>query len=215
MTPGEVVGEALRTRRLRDGWTAEQAAAHAKISYPTWRRLERGQPVRRGNMDKIDELYGLPDGATARAVDDAEIAGRFAVKLNPRDVAVLDAPPGGLALRGGGSMSGAVLDGVVQRPDAQASLPDISGGPEQVRTQLRHLAAQVQLLSAVVAQTRRLVEAQPPGATPDDVRGALTALEYVSAAAQAPLFRASTTPDENELAERLADDARRGQASTG
>lgn len=60
--PFEALGHVVVRERSRRGWTAEEAAKRAKISYKTWLRIEHGEPVRNATLMKVDTLFGLSPG---------------------------------------------------------------------------------------------------------------------------------------------------------
>lgn len=64
------LGGVLSVLRDRRGWSVEAAAAHAKLSHMTWRRLEEGRPVRGKSLAAVDQILERPIGTVRRALND-------------------------------------------------------------------------------------------------------------------------------------------------
>lgn len=62
------LGRAINRERRARGWTVLHAAQLAGLDPKTWARISTGKPIREGNLNKIDKLFGLPDGATVSAL---------------------------------------------------------------------------------------------------------------------------------------------------
>ncbi|WIM93284.1 helix-turn-helix transcriptional regulator [Actinoplanes oblitus] len=67
-TPDPSIGERIRDRRLRRGWSIRYAASRAGVSHATWSRIERGRQA-------ADNRFVLADLATALECSPAELAG--------------------------------------------------------------------------------------------------------------------------------------------
>ncbi|GLW31144.1 helix-turn-helix domain-containing protein [Actinoplanes regularis] len=76
-TADPTVGDRIRDRRLRRGWSIRYAASRAGVSHATWSRIERG-------LQAADNRFMLADLATALDCSPAELAGT-AVPAGDRD----------------------------------------------------------------------------------------------------------------------------------
>ncbi|MFI9817607.1 helix-turn-helix domain-containing protein [Saccharothrix variisporea] len=61
------LGRVIEQARSRRGWTAQQTAKRAGISYKTYLRIEHGEPVRNATLMKLDALFGLKPGTALDA----------------------------------------------------------------------------------------------------------------------------------------------------
>lgn len=68
----ELFGYGVQRQRIRQDWTAEEAARLAGVAMKTWLRLEHGKEVRSATYAKADEVFGLPTGTLLRAWRDGE-----------------------------------------------------------------------------------------------------------------------------------------------
>jgi hypothetical protein len=64
------LGGVLALFRAQQGWAVETAAAHARLSHMTWRRLEEGRAVRTKSLAAVDRLLERPIGTVSRALRD-------------------------------------------------------------------------------------------------------------------------------------------------
>lgn len=55
-------GRTIQRERTRRGWTADEAAKRAQVAPKTWKRLEDGKRVQGLTLNKVDKLFGLPEG---------------------------------------------------------------------------------------------------------------------------------------------------------
>ncbi|WP_203830901.1 helix-turn-helix domain-containing protein [Actinoplanes palleronii] len=76
-TPDPTIGDRIRDRRLRRGWSMRFAASRAGVSHATWSRIERG-------LQAADNRFVLADLAAALECSPAELAGT-AVPAGDRD----------------------------------------------------------------------------------------------------------------------------------
>src|SRR5690348_10277763 len=67
-TADPTIGDRIRDRRLRRGWSIRYAASRAGVSHATWSRIERG-------LQAADNRFMLADLAGALECSPAELAG--------------------------------------------------------------------------------------------------------------------------------------------
>jgi len=64
---GSAFGQRVRSARLANGWTTEDAAARGGISRKTWERIEAGQSARMLSLRAVAKAFDSPAGLIARA----------------------------------------------------------------------------------------------------------------------------------------------------
>lgn len=62
------LGDLIQQERVRRIGALERAAEAGGVNHNTWRRMERGLPVRSGSYDAVDRAFDLPIGTTRNAV---------------------------------------------------------------------------------------------------------------------------------------------------
>ncbi|GAA4608805.1 transcriptional regulator with XRE-family HTH domain [Actinoplanes octamycinicus] len=67
-TPDPTIGDRIRDRRLRRGWSIRYSASRAGVSHATWSRIERG-------LQAADNRFVLAEMAAALECSPAELAG--------------------------------------------------------------------------------------------------------------------------------------------